>query len=219
MRMNMEQARFNMIEQQIRTWDVLDPAILSLLGRVRREDFVPLAYRKLAFADINIPLGHGQVMMQPKLEARLVQALEIKPDDLILEVGTGSGFLTALLASLGKQVYSVDIFAEFAAAARQRLSAHGLSNFTLETGDAARGWDGHGPYDVIAVTGSLPVYSGEFQDNLKVGGRLFVITGTAPAMGAWLITRRSQDEWITESLFETEVSALLNAPQPPAFVL
>src|SRR3990172_8928474 len=169
MRMNMEQARFNMIEQQIRTWDVLDPAILSLLGRVRREDFVPLAYRKLAFADINIPLGHGQVMMQPKLEARLVQALEIKPDDLILEVGTGSGFLTALLASLGKQVYSVDIFAEFAAAARQRLSAHGLSNFTLEPGDAARGWDRHGPYDVIAVTGSLPVYSGEFQSSLKIG--------------------------------------------------
>ncbi|MEW6353189.1 MAG: protein-L-isoaspartate O-methyltransferase [Pseudomonadota bacterium] len=218
--MNIEQARFNMIEQQIRTWEVLDQSVLDLLARVPREEFVPPAYRKLAFADINIPLGHGQVMMQPKVEGRLLQALQIQPRDTILEVGTGSGYVTALLANLGAQVCSVDIFPDFTDTARRKLAAHGIGNVTLETGDAAQGWAAHGPYDVIAVTGSLPLATTQgFEQSLKVGGRLFVIVGRAPAMEALLITRVDDAQWVRESLFETDIPALLNAPQPPAFTL
>lgn len=217
--MNIEQARFNMIEQQIRTWDVLDQSVLDLLARMPREDFVPLPYRNLAFADISIPLSHGQVMMQPKLEARIVQALNITPTDVILEIGTGSGYLTALLASLGKQVYSVDIFEEFTASAQRKLAAHNIMNATLETGDAALGWDRHGPYDVIVITGSLPVFADKFQQQLNLGGRLFMVTGMAPAMDARLITRRGEVRWVCESLFETSLPPLLNAPRPPSFVL
>lgn len=217
--MNIEQARFNMIEQQIRTWDVLDPNVLDLLARMPREDFVPLPYRNLAFADTHIPLGHGQVMMQPKLEARLIQTLDIKPEDVILEIGTGSGYLTALLASLGRHVFSVDIFGEFTASAQRKLAAHDITNVTLETGDAALGWDKHGPYDVIAISGSLPIYSEKFQQSLSIGGRLFAVFGKPPAMEALLITRRGASRWISDSLFETGLSPLINAPQPPGFVL
>ncbi|MEO5573500.1 MAG: protein-L-isoaspartate O-methyltransferase [Gammaproteobacteria bacterium] len=217
--MNIEQARFNMIEQQIRTWDVLDQGVLDLLARVPREDFVPLPYRKLAFADTPIALNHGQVMMPPKLEARLIQALSIKPSDVILEIGTGSGYLTALLASLAEHVYSVDIFDEFRVSTQRKLAAHGITNVTLETGDAALGWDRHGPYDAIALTGSLPIFSDHFQQQLNIGGRLFMITGTAPAMEARLITRRGEARWECESLFETNLPPLINAPQPPRFVL
>lgn len=217
--MNIEQARFNMIEQQIRTWDVLDQSVLDLLARMPREDFVPLPYRNLAFADVSIPLSHGQVMMQPKLEARIIQTLNIRPTDTILEIGTGSSYLTALLASLGKHVYSVDIFDEFSASAQRKLAAHGIKNVTLETGDAALDWDTHGPYDVIAITGSLPIFSDKFQQDLNIGGRLFMVTGAAPAMEARLITRHSEARWVCESLFETSLPALLNAPRPPSFVL
>jgi protein-L-isoaspartate(D-aspartate) O-methyltransferase len=216
--MNMEQARFNMIEQQIRTWEVLDPAVLDLLGRVPREDFVPVKYRNLAFADLNIPLGHGQVMMAAKVEGRLIQALGIKPDDAVLEVGTGSGYLTALLASLAKHVYSVDIFPEFKTQTQQKLAAQGLSNVTIETGDAALGWERHGPYDVIVITGSFPLYPEHYQRNLRVNGRMFVITGRAPAMEALLVTRVGETDWMRESLFETDIPALINAPQPQPFV-
>lgn len=217
--MNIEQARFNMIEQQIRPWEVLDPRVLELLARVPREEFVPASHHKLAFADTEIPLGHGQVMMPPRLEARLLQALDIQPADTILEIGTGSGHLTALLAHSGKHVYSVEIFAEFAASAHEKLAAHGITNVTLEAGDAAYGWSRHAPYDIIAVTGSLPLFSEVFQQQLKVGGRLFMIVGQAPSMEALLITRAGPDEWTRESLFETCLPALINAPQPRTFVL
>jgi protein-L-isoaspartate(D-aspartate) O-methyltransferase len=216
--MNMEQARFNMIEQQIRTWEVLDPAVLDLLGRIPRENFVPVKYRNLAFADLTIPLGHEQVMMPPKVEGRLIQALGIKPDETVLEVGTGSGYLTALLASLAKHVYSVDIFPEFKKQAQQKLAALGLSNVTIETGDAALGWERHGPYDVIVITGSFPLYPDHYQRGLRVNGRMFVIAGRAPAMEALLVTRVGEADWMRESLFETDIPALINAPQPQSFV-
>lgn len=217
--MNIEQARFNMIEQQIRTWEVLDQGVLDLLTQVPREEFVPPAFRKLAFADMNVPLAHGQVMMQPKLEARLVQSLDLQPQDTVLEIGTGSGYLTALLAKRARHVYSVDLYADFSAEARPKLSTHGIGNVTLETGDAAQGWAQHGPYDAIAVTGSLPLFSEAFQRQLKTGGRLFMIVGSSPAMEALLITRLGKEQWLRESLFETDIPALINAPQPPAFTL
>lgn len=217
--MNIEQARFNMIEQQIRTWEVLDQGVLDLLTQVPREEFVPPAFRKLAFADMNVPLAHGQVMMQPKLEARLVQSLDIQPQDTVLEIGTGSGYLTALLAKRARHVYSVDLYADFSAEARAKLGKHGIGNVTLETGDGAQGWAQHGPYDAIAVTGSLPLFSEAFQRQLKTGGRLFMIVGSSPAMEALLITRLGKEQWLRESLFETDIPALINAPQPPAFTL
>ncbi len=217
--MDIEQARFNMIEQQIRTWDVLDQNVLDLIARMPREDFVPLPYRKLAFADVEIPLGNGQFMMQPKLEARIIQTLNIRPIDIILEIGTGSAYLTALLASLGGHVHSVDIFAEFTASAQRKLAAHNIGNVTLETGDAALGWDKHKPYDVIVITGSLPIFSEKFQQSLNLGGRLFMVSGLAPAMEALLITRTSESRWVRETLFATCVPSLINAPQPPSFVL
>jgi protein-L-isoaspartate(D-aspartate) O-methyltransferase len=217
--MNIEQARFNMIEQQIRTWDVLDQNVLDLLARMPREDFVPLPYRNLAFADVAIPLSHGQAMMHPKLEARIIQSLNIRPTDVILEIGTGSGYLTALLASLGKHVYSVDIFDEFTASTQRKLVAHDLANVTLESGNAALGWDRHAPYDVIVLTGSLPIFSEKFQQQLTIGGRLFMVTGAAPAMEARLITRHGESRWVCESLFETSLPPLINAPRPPSFVL
>lgn len=211
-------ARHNMIEQQIRPWDVLDERVLKLLDDVPRDQFVPPAYHRLAYADTEIPLGHGQVMMPPRVEARLVQALEIKPTDDILEVGTGSGYLTALLASAGHHVYSVDIFPDFVEQARAALERHGIRNVTLETGDAARGWGKHGPYDVIAIAGSVPVLPEAFQVDLRPGGRMFVIVGDPPVMEALLITRVGPQAWIKESLFETELPPLINAPQPARFV-
>ncbi len=211
-------ARYNMIEQQIRPWDVLDERVLKLINDVPRDRFVPPAYHRLAYADTNIPLGRNQVMMPPRVEARLVQALEIRPTDDILEVGTGSGYLTALLASAGHHVYSVDIFPDFVERARTVLERHGIRNVTLETGDAALGWDKHGPYDVIAITGSMPILPGSVQECLRPGGRLFAIVGDAPVMEALLITRVGPQAWITESLFETELPPLINAPQPARFV-
>lgn len=215
---DIKQARFNMIEQQIRTWEVLDERVLSLLNQVHREDFVPESERELAFADAFIPLAHGQQMMQPKIEARLVQTLNIVPTDSVLEIGTGSGYLTALLAKSAKHVYSVDIFSDFVESARSKLAAHDMRNVTLETGDASKGWDKHGPYDVIAVTGSLPILTDTFQKLLKIGGRLFVVVGESPIQEALLIRRAGEQEWHTESLFETYLPALINAPQPQRFV-
>lgn len=168
--MDFEHARFNMVEQQIRPWDVLDQRVLDLLLRVRREDYVPEAYRALAFADLEIPLGHGEKMLQPKLEARMLQELTLKETDRILEVGTGSGYMTALLASLSQHVCSVEIIPEFSASAGARLAAHAIANLTLEVGDAARGWDKHGPYDAIVLTASVPILPEAFQNSLKPGG-------------------------------------------------
>lgn len=216
--MNIEQARFNMIEQQIRPWDVLNPQVLDLLTRVKREDFVPQMYRTLAFVDMEIPLGHGEVMMSPKLEARILQELSIKKSDIILEVGTGSGYLTALLAELGQQVHSVDIVPEFKTQASAKLQAHGYTNTSLEVGDAARGWSRHGKYDVIVLTGSTPVLPETFVQDLKIGGRLFAITGDAPAMTAQLITCVAEGAYNTVTLFETNIPLLKNAVQPERFV-
>ena len=215
--MNIAQARFNMVEQQIRTWDVLDARILELVARAVREDYVPVALCKLAFADMNLPLAHGQVMMPPKVEARALQALEIKPSDKILEIGTGSGFLTSLLASLGKHVHSVDIFPDFSREALEKLARHGHKNVTLEVGDAATGWDKHGPYDVIVLTGSVPVLPPSFTASLAPGGRLFAIVGRSPVMEAMLV-RKVANGFSEVSLFETDLPALVNAAAPTKFV-
>jgi protein-L-isoaspartate(D-aspartate) O-methyltransferase len=215
--MNLEQARFNMVEQQIRTWDVLDDRILSVLSGTPREDFVPEQYRALAFTDISVPLSHDQVMMPPKLEGKLLQNLTIQPTDQILEIGTGSAYLTACLARLGSSVHSVDLYDDFTAGAEARLKQHNISNVTLTTGDAAAGWKSDTGFDVIAVTGSLPVLHQGFHTLLKPGGRLFVIVGKPPIMQAVLITRVSDHEWNRENLFETSVPALVNAPEPEAF--
>lgn len=212
------QARFNMIEQQIRPWDVLDPAVLDLLFRVHRENFVPPTHRNLAFVDMEIPIGHGEVMLSPKLEARMLQELAIQAGDVILEVGTGTGYITALLASLGGHVFSVDIQAEFTRLAGSNLTENGVRNITLETGDAARGWPARGPYDAIVLTGSLPVLPDVFAESLKPGGRMIAVIGEAPAMEARLITRSATGAVSATSLFETAIRPLLNAPQREKFV-
>ena len=212
-----EQARFNMIEQQIRTWDVLDQTVLDVMNTVPREQFVPENCRLLAFADTSIPLGHDQVMMAPKLEGRLLQALAIKPGDSVLEIGTGSGYLTACLAKLGKHVTSIDIVPDFTTAAAAKLEAVSINNVTLETADAAEGIEGDQRYDAIAVTGSLPLLQQQFQNNLAIGGRLFIITGSLPIMEARLITRVDENNWSTESLLETCIPPLLHAAQPQTF--
>jgi len=217
--MNLENARFNMIEQQIRPWEVLDQRVLDLLNELPRENFVPQRYRKLAYADTTIPLGDEQVMMPPRVEARILQGLNIQADETVLEVGTGSGYVTALLASLAEHVYSVDINAEMTRTAGEKLADHGIINVTLETGDAARGWDAHAPYDVIAITGSLPLLPNNFKQALNIGGRLLAIVGDAPAMDVVLITRVGESEWTQETLFETDLPALINAPEPERFTL
>ncbi len=214
----MEQALFNMIEQQIRPAEVLDAQVLQTIAEVPREYFVPSAYRQLAYSDTHIPLGNGQTMMSPIQEARLLQALNIQRSDTILEIGTGSGYLTALLAKLGKQVISIEIDQQLSKSAAQKLRQHGITNVTLEIGDASKGWGQHAPYDVMAVTGSLPVMCKDLQRQLKSGGRLFVIVGSAPAMSAMLITRISDNQWSEEELFETVIPPLINAEKPPQFV-
>ena len=219
---DIERARFNMVEQQIRTWEVLDQQVLDLLFAVRREDFVAPQYRSLAFVDMEIPLADnaptGERMLAPKLEARMLQELAVKPTDRILEVGTGSGYMTALLANRGAHVTSVEINPAYSAVAATRLSAHGIANVTLEVGDAARGWSKHAPYDVIVLTGSVPVLAGEFQQSLKPGGRLLAIVGEAPAMQARLTTCAGGGAYDSVSLFETCIAVLRNAPQPERFV-
>lgn len=215
--MNLEQARYNMIEQQIRPWDVLDDRVLGVLSATPREDFVPEQYRELAFSDICIPLANEQCMMAPKLEGKLLQSLIINPGDDILEIGTGSGYLTACLARLGNSVHSIDIFPDLTATASARLAQHHITNATLENGDAGAGWNSDRRYDAIAVTGSLPLLHQGFHDLLNPGGRLFVIVGRPPIMQALLITRVGEQEWNSESLFETAIPALLNAPQPESF--
>ncbi len=216
--MNIEQARYNMVEQQIRTWDVLNQDVLDLLFRLHREDFVPELRRAMAFVDMEIPLGHGQAMWTPKLEARIIQELVIRPTDRVLEIGTGSGYLTALLAADSAEVVSVDIVPEFTASATQTLRAHGIHNVSLHTGDAARDWPDDAGFDVIVLTGSTPLLSDAFRRRLKVGGRMFAIVGEAPVMQAQLITCTAPGATRSVVLFETCVAPLLNAPHPVAFV-
>ncbi|OQW91008.1 MAG: protein-L-isoaspartate O-methyltransferase [Thiotrichaceae bacterium IS1] len=216
--LNFEQARFNMIEQQIRPWEVLDQRILDLLLQVPREEFVPTTYRNLAFADISVPLAHDQVMMAPKVEGRLLQSLMLTLTDRILEIGTGSAFMTALLAKSAQQVDSVDIFPDFVQEAAVKLKAIDVTNVTLAVGDAANGWQLDTRYDVVILTGSVPVLKSHFQEQLNLGGRLFAIVGEDPAMQAQLITRISEQEWYVEVLFETSVPPLIGAPQPERFI-
>ena len=218
MSLNFEQARFNMIEQQIRPAEVLDYRVLDTIAATPREDFVPEDFRELAFSDINIPIGDGEVMMKPIMEARLLQALNVQPGDKILEVGTGSGYFTALLAKLGLRVDSIEIDPALLQQAQTRLDAHGIDNASLIEGDGARGWDDGGSYDVIAITGSLPSLPESLKQKLTVGGRLIAIIGTAPVMEATLITRLSDDQWTIDALYETELPALRNAEQPQGFV-
>ena len=215
---DLENARFFMVEQQIRTWEVLDPVVLDLLMRLHREDFVPAAHRALAFADLEIPLGHGEVMLAPKIEARMLQALALRDTDNVLEVGTGSGYMTALLGSLARHVCSVDSLPDFTRTAGAALAAAGIRNITLETGDAARGWDQHGPYDAIVLTGSVPVLPEAFQHSLKPGGRLLAVTGEAPVMQAQLVTRIEGGACRNVTLFETCIPPLKNAPHLRRFV-
>ncbi len=215
--MDFEQARHNMVEQQIRTWEVLDLAVLELFETIRREDFVPPAFRSLALADINIPLAHAQVTMTPKVEARLLQSLAIQRTDRVLEIGTGSGFLTALLGCCAAEVHSVDIFPEFTTAAPAKLGRYGIGNVHLYTGDGALGWPQAGPYDAMVITGSVPVLPDAYAGQLTQGGRLFVIVGQSPVMEAQLITRAPGGGFSREVLFETDLPPLLGLPAPSAF--
>ena len=217
-----EKARYNMVEQQIRPWDVLDQQVLDLLFTVRREDFAPAKYRSLAFTDMEIPLKDNALpderMLAPKLEARMVQELAIKPADRILEIGTGSGYMTALLAKRGAHVTSVEINPEFAASALAKLNAHGITNVSVEVGDGARGWAAKAPYDVIVLTGSVPVLAEDFQRSLKPGGRLLAVVGEKPVMEVLLVTCAGGANYSKLALFETCIPALRNAPQPARFV-
>ncbi|MDO8465323.1 MAG: protein-L-isoaspartate O-methyltransferase [Gallionella sp.] len=214
----MEQARFNMIEQQIRPCEVLEGRILELLKHVRREHFVPADKKKLSFADMEIPLGHGARMWPPKLEARAVQELHLTRNDKVLEVGTGSGYLTALLAALAGGVSSVEIEPELSAMAKQNLDACHNANIVLEVGDASHGWGNGASYDAIVLTASTPVLPVAFQNSLNIGGRLFAIVGDAPLMEAKLITRVAPDTFETVNIMETCVAPLRNAEQPKRFV-
>lgn len=216
--MNPEQARLNMIESQIRTWEVLDQTVLDLLLTVRREEFVPERFRSLAFADMEIPLGHGEVMLTPKMEARMVQELGVRKTDKILEVGTGSGYVTALLAKLGGQVVTLERIREFSQTATRKLAGHDLHNAQFHIGDASEGWPVLGPYDVILLTGSVPVLSDSFQRQLAPGGRLLAVIGEAPVMTANLITRVSERAFNSVTLFETAIPPLQNVKQPERFV-
>ena len=217
MNMNFEQARFNMVEQQIRPWEVLDHRVLSLLETLHREDFVPVRYRKLAFADISIPLDFEQVMMRPKIEARLLQAIDIGEDETVLEIGTGSGFVTACLARLAKRVVSVEIFEELHEEAAVKLQDKDITNTELFVGDVMSGWQPEQAHDVVVVTGSVPEVPEQFLGWVNPGGRMFVVTGESPAMEARLMTRLDVTEWNVESLFETDLPRLVNAERDPEF--
>jgi protein-L-isoaspartate(D-aspartate) O-methyltransferase len=215
--MNIEQARFNMIEQQIRPWDVLDPEVLALLAVVKRENFVPAAYRSLAFADFEIPLPGGQHMLSPKVEARVLQELGVKKHESVLEVGTGSGYMAALLAHRAQHVLTIDILPELSAFAKDNFANNGVINVAALTGDAALGWPAQGPYDVICVSGGLPLLPPELLNQLKIGGRLSAFVGTRPIMTAQIVTRLGETEFRVDEVFDTYVPPLVNAVEPPRF--
>jgi protein-L-isoaspartate(D-aspartate) O-methyltransferase len=216
--MNTEFARRQMVGQQIRTFEVFDANVLEVLAELPREDFVPPAFRHLAFADMPVPLEHGQFMMTPTIEGRLLQMLATRPDDDVLEIGTGSGYLCACLARLGRTVTSVDLFADFTASAAGKLKNAGVDNVALATMDATRELP-PGLFDVIAVTASCPVLDSRFFDALKPNGRLFVIVGSSPVMDAQLVVRNSFGQPQVRSEFETDVLPLIDAVARPAFRL
>ncbi len=217
--LDIDLARHNMIEQQIRPWEVLDPRVLEVIADTPRERFVPERYRALAFSDLEIPLPGGEVMMPPKLEARLLQALNVLPGDHVLEIGTGSGYLTACLARLGKHVDTIEIHADSSNLSRQLLAGLGIENIDFQIGDAFTELDTSRRYDVIAVTGSLPEDIADFRELLAIGGRQFVIVGEAPLMEARLVRRCGEDVWEVDALFETSIPRLRNCPHTDRFVL
>ena len=214
---NRSQAQFNMIEQQVRPWEVLDHRVLETLGAIPRDIFVPDAYSGLAYADIEIPLDHGRTLPFPRIEGRLLQALDIQPDDRILEIGTGRGHLTACLATLGGWVTSVDCYQAFLDQATSSLASLGIENVTLVLDANLPAPWAEGPFDVIAVAAALPIVEDALKQKLAIGGRLFVITGEAPAMEAMLITRVGEAAWGSEALFETELDPFDTNPQKEAF--
>ena len=220
--MNFEQARFNMVEQQIRPWDVLDPEILDLLSAVKREDFVPKHYRELAYADIEIPLKSpprpGQCLLIPCVEARILQGLGVKSTDKVLEVGTGCGYMAALLAAKAEFVYSVEIDPDLVNEARDNLQRAGVVNVSVDLGDASSGWDLYAPYDVIVVTGSMSTVPETMLRQLKAGGRLIAIVGETYPMEVRRVKRTQENAFSSENLFETMAAPLFNVPQPAQFV-
>jgi len=215
--MNIEAARLQMIEQQIHTWDVFDDRVLNVMREVRREEFLAPAYRDVAFADGPIPLPHGQHMLPPMIQGRILQTLELNPTDVALEVGTGTGYLTACIARLCARVRSLEIFADLAGQARAHLLNAAINNASVDIEDAMH-LNEVAQFDAIAVTGSLPLYDERFQRALKIGGRMFIIVGAAPIMEAWKVTRLGEREWQRESMFETVVDPLINAPRASQFV-
>jgi protein-L-isoaspartate(D-aspartate) O-methyltransferase len=215
--LNSNQATENMVKQQLRATGVLNDRVLQAIKNTQRENFVPEAFKELAYADCVIDLGHEQIMLQPKEQAKIAQCLSIQPTDSILEIGTGYGYLTALLAQLGKSVDSYDIFIEFTEQAATHLKQQKIDNVQLITDDANNTWDQHGPYDVICCTAGLPLYPEDYKQGLTVGGRLFAIIGAAPSMQAMLITRDDEQTWSETVLFETVVPVMKNASKPKSF--
>ncbi|MGR9090730.1 MAG: protein-L-isoaspartate O-methyltransferase family protein [Gammaproteobacteria bacterium] len=215
--MDFEQARLNMVEQQIRTWDVLDQTVLDSITAIPRDEFVPETYRNLAYSDTEIPLGYGEAMMTPKLEARLVQTLNLAPSDRVLEIGTGSGYLAALMAHNCAQVTTVELHAALLESASRRFEEHGMTNIDCVEGDGIDGWKAREPFEAIAITGSLAVARPGIERQLTIGGRLFMIVGSAPAMEALLVTRVGEDAFTTESLFETVLTPLVGGEGAPKF--
>lgn len=218
MAMNIDLARHNMIEQQIRTWEVLDPTVLDVLATVRREDYVPVAHRRLAFADTMIPLNDDEVMMKPVVEGRMLQALAVRAHERVLEIGTGSGYITACLSRMGRAVTSVEIDAELSAAAGARLSASGIDNVELIVEDACSAqWQPDSQVDVVVLTGGVYQLPELMRNWVKPGGRLFAISGAHPIMDATIHQRVSQEQWRSTVAFETDLPYLRGAEQPQRF--
>ncbi|TCV92155.1 protein-L-isoaspartate(D-aspartate) O-methyltransferase [Luteibacter rhizovicinus] len=219
MAMNFEQARQNMVENQVRPWEVLDFRVLDALSHVRREDYVAAGHRNMAFADLTLPLGHGEVMMKPVVEGRVLQALELQPTDEVLEIGTGSGFLTACMAHLSQRVTTIDMHADFVETARERLGRAGFANVRFDVAEAVNGYTPNAVFDAIVVTGAMHVVPEKFVRWLKVGGRMFVVRGDSPAQTAVLLTHEGDGRYREESLFETDLPYLAHAAPVKRFVL
>lgn len=207
--MNVNLARFNMVQQQVRTWDVLDPRILELMALIPREKFVPPDFQQLAFSDTFIPIGHNQVMLPPKIVGRILQSLALNKRDSVLQIGTGTGYITSILCQLAKKITAVEINPELAKQTLKNLKELGLHNFVLEVGDAMPGWPNNAPYDAIILTGSVPVLPKSLGNELAINGRLFAVIGKSPAMSAIVLTRLDKEQWSKQVLFETNIPPMI----------